>query len=74
MVWVDIERVDMVNEINDSYYVYFEIFGHIKRALVTKKVLKYIKADEIKEGDMIYVVKTFSKTNKPIYMIKDVKR
>jgi len=69
MVWVKIDKIEK-SLYNNSLLVFF-IFQEKKRySVVSDKVLKYLKIKKVSKGDKIFVMKSFSDDDKPIYLIK----
>jgi len=72
MVWTRIKKIEE-SKINNSTIIYFNYFEKEVCSYVSKKVLNYLKIDSIYDFKEVFVIKTFNKFDKPIYVIKKVK-
>jgi len=70
-MWVKVKRIEKVE--NDNFLVYFDFLEREKFVVVTKKVLQFLKLKDFDNVKEMFVVKTFSRFNKPIYVIRKVK-
>lgn len=74
MVWTRIKKIEQ-SKYNNSSIAIFDFNGQEKFTIISSKVLRYLKVDELRERDKIFVIKTFnSRNNKELYIIKKVKR
>lgn len=73
MAWTTIKRIEDSKYNDNSKLVYFDFYNKEKFSILTSKVLEYLKIDKLKEGDNIYVIRTFNpKNDKEMYLIKKV--
>ena len=72
MVWTKIKRLEKSQYNNLSSLIIFDYLGEERFSIITDKVLKYLKINELNIGDDIFVIKSFNHKNKPIYLIKKV--
>lgn len=71
MAWVEIEDIEQ-GESPNTILVHFTFFEQRVFTVVTKRVLNYLQIENISIGDRVFVIKSFSKQSKPIYLIKKV--
>lgn len=73
MVWTIVKRIEK-SKYNESNLIYFDFFKTEKYCIFSNLSKKYLNIDKLKLGDYIYVVKSFTKSGVPIYLIKNVKQ
>lgn len=75
MTWVNINRIEESKfKDNDSKIVYFDFLGREKFAIVSRQVLNYLGVNysQFQNAKRLFVIKSFNKFDKVIYMIKKV--
>lgn len=74
MVWAKIKRIEN-SKYNNSNIVYFDFLKKEVFCIVSDNVLKYLKIteDELYNAKEIFVIKSFNKNNRVIYLIKSIK-
>lgn len=68
---VKIKKTEILRDFRDRKFVYFDFFGNEKKTIVTPKSLKYLKIDDIREGDEVDIQKGI-RNGKETYLITEV--
>jgi hypothetical protein len=71
-MWLKINKIEE-SSLNNSELIYFNYFGREVYSIVSDKVKMYLKIDSFKYYKEVFVVKTFSRNDKPLYLIKKVR-
>ena len=74
MVWVKVLKKEKSKYKKNDYLVFFEFRGQERFSIINFNVLRYNKVDNIDIGDEIFVIKSFGRTEKPIFLIKGVRK
>ena len=69
MVDVIIKRIDK-SEYNNSKLAIFDFLGVESFAIITQRVLDYIDTENIKVGDRLFVIKSFSNSGGSVFLVK----
>lgn len=72
MVLTKVNKVQESQYKNGSYLVFFDFNEREVYSVVTGRVLKYLKVENVNKGDTVEVIKSFNGQGKPIYLIKSV--
>lgn len=73
MVWVKIYKIEESQYSNGSYLACFMLHNKDRFVIITKKVLQYLKINNIKVGDEIFVMRSFNNTGDERFLVKKVR-
>jgi len=71
-MWVKILKFEHSN-FNNSILVYFKYHEKIVYSIISIFVLKYLKYPDLKNCSELFILKSFNKNGKVIYLIKKIK-